>query len=363
MKLEKLLGLAGVILLVASVMPIAAAHLAQNPAGTGSPTSVGGGPLNALPGGGSETTPHPDQCREGGGAVGVNIACSSSSDVSGTYINDPRNLAVAADILPVTVNQNGAPVLTLFPAGWLGTASALCDIEVIDGTAGDETYVDGGPGGLAVPDGIWDDGGLGGACHVDYGTDFPSHYSTTGCGGDAATAQDAVSGDWVGIIASCDGGSAGGTGGGPSATGFALCSVNSVITNIGTPTSIPGDAGACVQSVLNCLNPGQCSGTTPASCNLDGVADASNFGYGGGHTGPGVAYPTNPFAACIGGGTEAAFTVTSVVANTGLGHSGTTLPPGGGPVSVDLGPNPSPTPPEPGDPTLVVSPATTGWIN
>lgn len=145
-------------------------------------------------------------------------------------------------------------------------ASALCDLEVLgDGSAPsplDESDVDGNPGG-AVPDGTFDDGGLGGACHTNnhYSN---SAYDTPGCAG-TAYAKDAVSGGDVWIGATCDWKTTG------SSPGFTTC----VITELLSSPTVPG-LSTCVANLV--------SGTTSAgpfiACGNDGVADSIGYNRG-----------------------------------------------------------------------------------
>ncbi|MHB1260635.1 MAG: hypothetical protein ACYC2H_02845 [Thermoplasmatota archaeon] len=135
----------------------------------------------------------------------------------------------------------------------LQQVSMMCDLEVGgDGNQErerDEETVDGTPGtGIAtVPDGTWDDGGTGGACHTDENHYANPDYNTPGCIADTARASDAALGGAVWIAAACD--------------------------------WFDSDS---------------------SSCGADGTPDAIAFGAGN----PGVAYPTGAFAAsgCPSGG-------------------------------------------------------------
>lgn len=79
-----------------------------------------------------------------------------------------------------------------------------CDFELLDGGGPrSEPTADGAstPAGM-TPDGTWDDGGMGGACHtILYGN---SNYNTPGCIADVARAVDDVLGGSVWIGAGCD---------------------------------------------------------------------------------------------------------------------------------------------------------------
>ena len=262
---KKTMAVLGSLVLLAATLPLATAHLSS----TGSYTS------------GALTT---DFCRhEGEGAyrslsgatldfaAGIfNAACVGSDGVSGTYYGP----AGAYLVSPTLFGSSDPAVLGL----------ALCDAEVLsDGSndsALDESDVDGNsnPGGL--PDGTFDDGGFGAACHTQGHYDVQADgddYNSPGCtDGDTdpevAYANDAVSRGNVWIGAACDWKS---TGGGQ---GLSTCLVNQVL---GGPT-VPG-VTACVNTFLS----GGTSGATFVACGGEGVADDVHYGHGG----DGVAFP------------------------------------------------------------------------
>lgn len=152
---------------------------------------------------------------------------------------------------------------TLFPTGPYASMTMLCDMEVLgDGASPsplDEEDVDGTSGG-AMPDGTFDDGGIGGACHT---SDLYSYadYNTPGCDNSLgeAHAVDAVYGGSVWIGAACDWKSDG------SARSLTTCVVGEL------------RAGADVSQLADCVNEFN-AGTT---CGSDGTPDHVNFGYGG----------------------------------------------------------------------------------
>lgn len=182
MKDKRIMSLLGSILLLASVLPLTTAHL-TNSAGSTTSALASDGDLYRWSG----TTPSP------------------SDGVSGTYSNGPLDaFLTGGTVFPLDLGG----VHTIFPRGYYATAWVLCDLEVLgDGTAHDspdEERVDvdphSGPG--SIPDGTWDDGGIGGACHVE-GQYAHDEYNSPGCGigGSHAIAEDRVSdGDvWVGV--------------------------------------------------------------------------------------------------------------------------------------------------------------------
>src|ERR1051326_8998149 len=134
--------------------------------------------------------------------------------------------------------------------------TTLCDAEVFNGSPSleDEANVDGHPTGGSVPNAVFDDGGLAGACHV---TTYPTQdYNTFGCPvGDSAMASDSLVGGSVEIGAGCDvltpdpnGG------GGPSAQSVALCIVNLVILQQNPNNLVP-----CLQPFISCTATNTCA--------------------------------------------------------------------------------------------------------
>lgn len=173
--------------------------------------------------------------------------------------------------------------LTLFPNfedNEFFAGSILCDMEVLgpgDSPAPvDEEDVDGNTGGN-VPDGVFDDGGTGGACHTQ--GHYGSNYDTAGCSsglGDAkgADASSLVQDLW--LSASCDWKA---TSSGP---GLSTCVVNAVIG--GSPTTLSDELLICVANFTNGNGDGSFQ-----SCGSDGVADGGSFEWGS----IGAAFPTD----------------------------------------------------------------------
>jgi hypothetical protein len=176
--------------------------------------------------------------------------------------------------------------------------SMFCDVEVLgDGTSEqepDETVVDGEPVAVGtVPDGTFDDGGDGGACHTNHydydnnGVDGPgSGYNTPGCDATEAFANNlggtgGIAAPWV--VASCDWKTS--TGGTPDSAILETCLINGILDGIDDQ---PAEAIACVLTFITCSTaPVSCTDDATESCGSDAVADGANFGNGN----AGVPYP------------------------------------------------------------------------
>jgi len=189
-------------------------------------------------------------------------------------------------------------VIDADPSFTLAAADALCDVEVGGDGSGplpaDEKWVDGRsgpaagdalPNAGALPDGTFNDGGIGAICHTHSGFYGFGAYNTPGCPAGTAKAEDAVVGGSVFITATCDSIR-------PVATSGLLtqvlsaetCAANEVLS--GNPTGVLG----CVQRFIDCSPAGAigaCPATGATACVPDGVADASASGTGN----PGVPYP------------------------------------------------------------------------
>jgi len=184
--------------------------------------------------------------------------------------------------MPPLPDLNGIPVN---PGFTLAAANALCDMEVVDASGIlDESTIDGTTPGGSTPDGIFNDGGIGAACHTPSGFYGVTGYDTPGCSYTPAFAEDAVSGHDVWISPSCDSTT-------PAATASILdhvlslstCAPNAVLSF--DPTGIVG----CANTFVSCAITGVgCPSTGATFCGADGVADDSNSGQGG----VGVAFPT-----------------------------------------------------------------------
>lgn len=164
---------------------------------------------------------------------------SNDDAVAGTYVG------------PAGVYVPAVPPATTGP---MAPGQSVCDLEYIPAlAASSEPRVDGGamPGGM-VPDGTWDDGGYGGACHLAYAEE--------GCPDDVARAEDVVLSGAVWIATACD--------------------------------WLTASGGV-------------------SSCGADGTPDAFAFGSGN----PGVAYPSAG-AASSGCGPGWSWTTTFVLAST-----------------------------------------------
>lgn len=180
------------------------------------------------------------------------VGGASVDRVSGNVVGAaaPRFQLISADIQP-DVN----------PSMDIGFSGGFCDMEVLagDGSLGDEAYVDGFATGATgalpdVPEGTWDDGGIGAVCHTTNmaGTD----YDTWGCGGkytaNAAIADAGPGSTWA--VTGCDWGFA--TGGSaydptPFPGIFALedCVVNqAVLGNVGDVAATASTAVGCADA-------------------------------------------------------------------------------------------------------------------
>jgi len=252
--MQKAMVILGCCLLIAGALPAAVAHNTSGAARQATSSSgVSGVYFN---------TPSPPVPLVGG--------------VGGTYVflGDPDG-----DESPgITVNDD----VTLFGAGFVAAAGALCDMEVLSGSFDEENgdseaflneqVVDNTPvPDGSLDDGLIDDGGIGAACHVTTYQFTP--YETGGCSG-KSYAFDVVLQHAVWIGAACDYQATG-------TTSFANCMANVAINGLGNPV---GRTNECVQN-LNVGNPGSIG--TVLSCNPLGATDAINYGSGG----PGVDYP------------------------------------------------------------------------
>jgi len=213
--------------------------------------------------------------------------------------------------------------LDLNPSFTLAAANALCDMEVAgDGSTPepvDEKVVDGTtdsgalPFAAELPDGTFDDGGIGAACHTN--KDFYAYtpYNTPGCSGASVKAFAAdESGLVPWVSTSCDSTS-------PTVQDGLLtqvlsaesCAVNDVIS--GNPL----DAPSCVVRLTDCLGlttSGTCTTTGGVSCGVDGVADAGAGSNGFGDSAHGVPYGS--VAAGCTDASEAAFVWNAVQIDT-----------------------------------------------
>lgn len=292
MKTTRSIVLVGALLLIGAMLPVAGAHLAQNSANTGSPTSFGfGGAADA------------DPCRHASSDLPtvetyLTATCTSNNGVSGTYVGSTTAGAVDcadATLLSPPSGDGNCDGLVFEGSGqdWGAAGLILCDLEFIDGAGiADEEYIDNGQnpsatGPQPVPDGTWDDGGIGGACHVStYAAGAPPNANTnpkgtvnnanTVCSG-TVYAQDWLLGNDVPLLAACD------------SAAFSSESLLVGITNCLLP---PTDAQCAQDEVANALQfqPGD----TFLGCVPDengGGADTSNLGKGDGHASGGVPVP------------------------------------------------------------------------
>jgi hypothetical protein len=228
--------------------PLGGAHL-TNPAGSTSSAAFTG-----------------DNCRWGG----QQTSCGSflNNGVSGTYIG-PSGAFVYSDIpFPGDLPRISASVAEC-NLETLSSGEPTDPLRILDESTVDSAYGNGG----AIPDGTWDDGGIGGACHSTHYAD--ATYNTLGCGG-IAHAEDAVTGSEVWTSAACDDISYFGLG-----TATCLSNVASAGLN---------DLGSCLDTVTCVINQ-SCGVGTLAFCGADGQADAVSYGEGGGNNGEGVPYP------------------------------------------------------------------------
>jgi hypothetical protein len=252
---------------------------------------------------------------------------STNSGVSGTYLA-MSGAFVGGDMFPLEIK----PYADLYATS---VAVAYCNFEVLSSGAAtdplkllDESKVDngnagGGNNGGLVPDGTWDDGGIGGACHsAGYAE---ADYNTLGCSG-IAHAEDAGAEYHVWTAAACDDSSSVGI-------GLGTCIANAILA---------GGNGllACTDGITCVINQ-TCGAGTFQACGGDGQADEVNYGYGGGdqdevthnsfpfsndpdspglpdEPGQGVAYPAD-IAACDSLASAFVYITLSVEANVGIG--------------------------------------------
>ena len=194
---------------------------------------------------------------------------------------------------------SAGPALALdayvYPQDTLAAGSMLCDAEVVfdDNTVplglANEPTVDGNPtigNGVITPDGRWDDGGQGGACHVaTYGTGI---FNTRGClGGNIARGETTATGSDVWLAAGCDWKiDEGGT---SSDQTLLSCIINEVILQT-DPLALLD----CIAQFVDCLLDPACGATgATQTCGVDSSADAVNFGYGLGTAGVDAIFPSN----------------------------------------------------------------------
>lgn len=225
--------------------------------------------------------------------LGLPSTASGGADrVSGVYYGSVSALADLTGVDPTT----NEPVNLAF-----GTAFALCDMEVLsDGSApgvgfdaatlqpGDEPEVDGAgnapANGAANLGTLFNDGGVGGACHTHEGYYGESAFNTAGCAYAPAMGDDAVSPDiWLSTVCSY----AHSTSGPGLATYFLDCT-NEALT--GPVTDVVTN---CVQPTVDCLVNGACANlATTFECGPDaeGHADVQAAGESGWGS-QGVAFP------------------------------------------------------------------------
>ena len=156
------------------------------------------------------------------GTGGLNLPSSSANTdrVSGVYYKDVS--ALVGHVGPVVADNDTSFLL--------GAANALCDMEVLsDGSAKgsplDEPEVDGADPAGTFPTTLFNDGGVGAACHTHTGYYLEGDYNTAGCTYDPAFAADAAGDVWITTV--CDyGQSTEGIG----LTTYLLSCANSVLT-------------------------------------------------------------------------------------------------------------------------------------
>lgn len=198
-KLWNVVGCA--LMALAMLAPTVSAH------NNGGYTAAAGAPI--ANGGGLGTDSPPAAGYVNGNGNG-DIRIGTANDyVSGRYVSSHQGgPAVLADGTVFNIDV-GADV-NLLPHGiFLPAGGAFCDMEVaVDDPTfpGNEKMVDAKDvsADAVVPNGLFDDGGLDGACHVtSYASDG---FSTAGCPATTvkAYAEDAVSGSTVFTAAACD---------------------------------------------------------------------------------------------------------------------------------------------------------------
>ncbi|HEX2065536.1 MAG TPA: hypothetical protein VHI93_01865 [Candidatus Thermoplasmatota archaeon] len=235
-------------------------------------------------------------CRYGGSVDegSNNGGCDDwlNAGVSGTYVG-PSGLEYHGDLFPLEVEFQSGEQIVHCPLGYCATASMLCEMEVLsdgstdNGNVQDEQVVDNDATAGWVPDGTWDDGGFGGACHTGFFArdnpactiDGPAYnketeanecasFNTYGCHG-FSHAQDLLSDHHVWIMPTCD----------------SVATVTDSWCNPGELLLAGGSPKGCVADV-DCIvfsGPG-CNVATIFGCGADGTADAVNLGQGGGHS-------------------------------------------------------------------------------
>ncbi|HEX2065202.1 MAG TPA: hypothetical protein VHI93_00165 [Candidatus Thermoplasmatota archaeon] len=213
-----------------------------------------------------------------------------NSGVSGSYVG-PSGFVLQGDAFPITVNPD---LVTICPAGFCAAALMLCDVEVLSagttdvGDFEDEQVVDNDETDGLVPDGTWDDGGFGGACHTShydrnnfqcdiFDPAYDRHdpvpnecasFNTYQCGG-TSHAQDLLSAHNVWILAACDY---------QTVVTEDLCTVSELLAG---PT--PEELQECLDRITCLAEPDGCDVAEVLTCEADGSADAANLGQGGGH--------------------------------------------------------------------------------
>jgi hypothetical protein len=171
--------------------------------------------------------------------------------------------------------------------------TALCDFEVAGIVPLDEGVVDGVATGGSAPDGVWNDGGIGMACHTQSGFYLDEDYNSPGCDQYAnARAEDAVVGADVWIVTACDATT--------SLVDDSLLSYALYGASCTVGEALAGDqdeAIGCAATFVDCMTGidvgmGSCIVIDGTFCGADGVADSFVAGKGGGHAGPGVPFPS-----------------------------------------------------------------------
>jgi hypothetical protein len=289
----------------------------------------------------AESTPYDgtdDSCRGSGAPPPLN-ACIQHTGLSGTY-RGAATIFLASDGFPLDPDgPNGIhdpPGDILAPMCEIGYCAvaigANCDAEwVAEGVfEGNELIVEGDVaqiygGGVLIPDGLWDDGGEGAACHTNNGPGGFSDWgwNTDGCGLTLwAKDADPLIGTSVWLANFCDstiliGGSHGffdcltnrgvaGEAGLASAAGD-LPSTSGVPEAVATLSTCATNSRYAVAAVATGFINGLPLGGGPVApateCGTDGQADAATFGSGGGS---GVLSPTPAKATLPSPGTDCA---------------------------------------------------------
>ena len=341
---KKLTALGCLLMLGAIVSPGVIAHIEDDQGGGLPRPSTGLWQDRNLLGipdtnGNSGANPHVDECA--GNPAGPGDCPAVSIDrVSGWYIGPAGPFVSFTHDDPLDDETSVS----------FGGGAGLCDLEVVAYLQGnvntDETQVDGFSPGGGTRDNVWNDGGVGVVCHVNYGagSPFPPEYSTPGCGeaynspahggGRAASphlnqlgaaiptgngnaiAEDAVFGAEVWIGTACDWSHPVGAAVEVTLLDLLLSDLLSAINCVsgqdltcflppGPPPPVFTDTWnclvlntlTCLQTQIDCLlgNPTCPPTTTGTACGDDGFADAGYFGEGDGHQTAG--YPTTGFGA------------------------------------------------------------------